>query len=182
MIRLSSLLMLLLGACATPPVESAYTPPTPTHDVVTFDGTLDYDDVERAKQLIGPGDTLYLATHGGYVRAAQLLAQHIDRNDARVVIASGTTCASACIYVLLADIDIIVEQGARVGVHSSYFSDGRGGYKPDPVGRSVMYDWMRANGYTPHISTAFVDFVYAIPPTEMYWLTTEDLRALGLDA
>jgi hypothetical protein len=111
---------------------------------------------------------------GGVALEAATLAGYIRATAASTMVTARSTCASACVLMLLAGRAKIVISGTRVGVHSAVSDAG------ETIG---------ARAFTTDLARAYADFglasdvigrVVTTTPGSVYWLTEDDLRRSGV--
>jgi len=86
-------------------------------------------------------------------------------------------CASACVLAFIGGVNRIVERDALIGVHQ--FSGGGAdlGESAAQALSVILARYIQAMG----VSRVMLDVAALVPPTEMYWLTRQELVELRID-
>ncbi len=141
--------------------------------------------------LAGEVSHLRLASPGGAVHVAHRLAVLIREYDIDTYVGSDDFCSSACVILLAAGRKRHVEEGAKVGLHSAYYS------------QEGFLDKMKAPDLYRHAqestashllkSLAFIESRYHLAfirlqlhahrnstRKELYFATTQELKEAGI--
>lgn len=86
-------------------------------------------------------------------------------------------CASACSFAFVGGVNRFVEEKSRYGVHQFFGAQGNLGDSPTQVTVVVIAAYLNEMG----ISRTLLDVASIVPPKEMYWLTSQELREVGVD-
>lgn len=111
---------------------------------------------------------------GGSILEAEGLAQTVRNTGLATMVAGGNTCASACFLIFAAGKMRIVQEGARVGVHS-VSEEGEETITAQAVTTMAARD---ARAY--NVPPAIIGKMVSTPPTQMAWLTREDLVSMDV--
>jgi len=146
--------------------------------IVLLNGELAEGDANRLKDIIRtsansgkPVSGMRLNSSGGSLIEGVRLAGIIQKTKIITVIPSGATCAAACFIAFAAGSQKFASATATVGVPGA----------ADRFGRDIA-------GETPPIVRvakelglldAIVEKMFATPSDEIFWLTQDDLRAMG---
>ena len=138
-------------------------------------------------------NTLYLNSPGGDVAEAFRIAELVKTLALAVVVAPAVQkglCASSCflIYVAALDrnatgIDVIRAEGSKgnlgpLGIHRPYLREIGAGFSGAQQQEATMAA-MRENLSKSGVGHALIDKMMSHASNDIYWLTTEDIRALG---
>lgn len=125
-----------------------------------------------------PKGQLYfvLNSPGGALQTAMRMGRVVELDQLPVVVPPGGMCASACFLILAASRTKYVSQTAHVGVHSA--AESRPGH--ETVGsKAVTTDFARILAQLG-VPSAIVGHLVETPPGEIYWLTPDELMAMGV--
>lgn len=152
--------------------------------IVSFEGTILDGDAERYTAVAGPlyrqgvrNIILRLNSNGGNVAAAMELAAllRVSSLVSAAVVASGDTCASACVLVLMGAKRRVVFGGARVGTHSA---NSHGLETDEAMGGTVhIARVLTAWGVAPDV----IGMLVTTRPDKIHWLTADELRRSGVE-
>jgi hypothetical protein len=119
--------------------------------------------------------TIRLNSIGGNLLEAVKIASVIRDGKIATATLGGTTCASACFVVFAAGGDKYAHYTAQVGVHGA--SDAQGDETTQAQAATVtMARVVRELGVPP----AIIGKMVVTPPSEMVWLTPDDLKSMGV--
>lgn len=83
-------------------------------------------------------------------------------------------CASACIFALAGGVNREVRRGARVGVHQG--ANWKVGETATQLSITALAGYLELMG----VKGKLLDIASAYPPNQIYWLSTKEIRQLGL--
>jgi hypothetical protein len=118
---------------------------------------------------------IFLNSTGGSVAESVELAILINHEHALIAVASGNTCASACVVLLLAGDHKMVSDTAQIGVHSLALD---GDETPGSLAETTKYARFYKEFGMP---MDIIGRMVTTPPGDIYWLTGDDLRRMGVD-
>lgn len=179
---LGGLLVAAAVALAPPRVAGAMeirTSPGPFgRFVIHASGSIREGDAERFREALSEAGNrrphLSISSGGGLVREAAAIAEMIA--SARMPVAVGQTCASACFMLLAASPDRSVGASSRVGVHRAYNAVGETTGSLDTSMDLARYAASRG------VPAPILARMVTTPgqPTSMYWLSADDLRTMNV--
>jgi len=116
--------------------------------------------------------TIRLHSPGGSLLEGVKLAAIIRRAKISTSVASGALCASACFIAFAAGAEKSAHYQGRVGVHGASDKSGR------EVGDAtvVMARVVKELGVSP----AVIGKMVVTPPSQMVWLSPDDLKSMGV--
>ncbi|MDA8747321.1 hypothetical protein N9M66_03820 [Litoreibacter sp.] len=145
-----------------------------TRVVLTGDIGFDSYNALRATLIADPNlTTLQLDSSGGRIPAARGIARLV--REANLATHVSGTCASACTIVLAAGHVRSMEQGSRIGFHSYRLISTVATLSPSDEQERDKSE-LAAQG----ISVEFLDRAFATPHDQMWFPSTEELRAAGV--
>lgn len=108
-------------------------------DVVDFETAAEFEAaVER-------GDEIVLNTMGGLVDAAYMMNKVIEKYEPKMTIPSNGNCLSACTMLMNASHNLVVEDGAKVGIHFIYAPSGESN-RVTMMWEATADEWYRMTG------------------------------------
>jgi len=124
---------------------------------------------------------VYLRSPGGLVDGGIRLGQALRARKARVLVARGGECSSACAYAFLGGASRSVPSGARLGVHRSIsisVIDGKVviGTERDAREIAMLRRYMASMGANPGLA----EFAASVDPRRMHYLNDGELRRFGV--
>lgn len=118
-------------------------------------------------------DFLVMNSPGGSVQAGLVMAHFVISQDLAVLIGDHMVCVSMCSFVFIAANRRLMDEGARLGIHSA--SDAAG--TPSP---RTNYTLARLLSLVPGArADAYLEIANQTPPNSVTWLNAEQARALG---
>ncbi len=156
---------------------------TPKGAEISITGDIAPGDAEALEALMRriddssqPVRMLHLDSPGGNLVGGIALARFIRRHvEVSIVVDDGATCASACFLAFSAGAEKYVSANSFVGVHGA--ADRLGHVTADSVAATVAMARITAElGVPPQITQKIV----ATAPSEIAWLTADDLRSMGV--
>lgn len=188
-----ALLLLLFHALLAEAVSHAYAAEIVFRgDTAHLKGDLDPQDILRLFAALNENqpESVSLDSRGGSVLMAMLLAKLVANRQIETRVDQGQSCASACVFVLLAGKHRKVHPSARVGLHTAFFRDHELARALASAGIEISQE---------SATKAIADFVaFAIAPDvsktvlaalmkkadgakgEVYWLNSAELQQLGI--
>jgi hypothetical protein len=150
--------------------------------VITLSGDIEAGDADATEALIKTINddgrlvsAIRLDSPGGGVAEAVKLAELIRRAKVPMVVAAGSRCASACFIVFAAGVEKFANYDAAIGVHG--VSDRFGHQTAQAEAATVSMARIASElGVPPRI----VGRIIATRPSDIAWLSPEDLRAMGV--
>lgn len=149
--------------------------------IIALKGDIEEGDTEAAEALIKSINddgrlvsALQLDSPGGGLAEAVRLAELIRRAKVPTVVAAGSRCASACFIVFAAGVEKFASFDAAIGVHG--VSD-RFGHQTEQTEAATM-SMARIAG-TFGVPPGIVRRIIITRPTDIAWLSADDLRAMG---
>jgi hypothetical protein len=158
---------------------------------VTFDGDIVAGDRNRLEQIAEQGLALgkplggiQLNSGGGNFAEAASIAESISmspeaaasRPGAAAVVLPNRMCASACFLIFACAPHRYADVTSRIGVHSARNSNDHredvGSYAVDTLAARIAKQC--------GVSDYLIGKMVTTPPDSMYWLTTQDLFAMGV--
>jgi hypothetical protein len=146
--------------------------------IVVLNGELAEGDANRLEDIIKasakslrPGSAVRLNSSGGSLIEGVRLAAIILSAKLTTVIASGATCASACFIAFAAGNQKFASATATVGVPGAVDRFGRDAAGETPSIVRVVKEL--------GLLDAIVEKMLDTPTDEIFWLTQDDLRAMG---
>jgi hypothetical protein len=144
-------------------------------DITAEDPAL-LDQFLRAVQADGLATrTLSLNSPGGSLVGGFALARLVQQHpEIATLVDFGSVCSSACFLVFAAGKEKIADYNSLIGVHG--VGDGSGGETEETLAATqAMARFSNELGVPTDISEKMV----TTPPSEIVWLTAEDLRRMG---
>ena len=178
-----SALVALAAALASPGAATAmdfrHTPGQFGRFVIQATGNIESGDAEKFRQALGwaSGRKVHLSisSSGGLVREAMEIARAVS--SARMPVAVGDMCASACFFVLAASPDRTAKPGSRVGVHR--VRQGGAGETEGSLDTTMdLARYARSLGVPAPIVAHFV--TTPGKSDAMTWLTADELRSMNV--
>jgi hypothetical protein len=149
--------------------------------VVVLSGDIEEGDTDGAEALIKTANddgrlvtAIRLDSPGGSLAESVKLAELIRRAKLPTLVVSGSRCASACFVVFAAGIEKFASHGAAIGVHGVSDRFGHQTAQTEAATRS-MARITAAFGVPP----AIVRRMIGTAPSDIAWLSPDDLRAMG---
>ncbi len=115
-----------------------------------------------------------LNSPGGNLLEGIKLAQVVQYAKVATNVASGATCASACFLVYAAGVTKFANYAAQVGVHGA--SDQQG---EETIASSAATVSMARAAKELGVPPAIIGRMVVTPPTDMVWLSPQDLQSMG---
>lgn len=149
--------------------------------VISLDGEIAPGDAERIKSIIKASNDsgrmvsgIRLNSVGGNLLEGVVLAELIRFAKIATVVANGAKCASACFVAFAAGADKFASHSAQVGVHGA----------SDQSGRETALSGAATVGMARVVKelgvpAGIIGKMVVTPPTEIVWLSPNDLRAMG---
>lgn len=178
-----SALVAVSAALASPGAATAmefrHTPGQFGRFVIHATGGIASGDAEKFRQALGwaSGRKVHLSisSSGGLVREAMEIARVVS--SARMPVAVGDMCASACFFVLAASPDRTAKPGSRVGVHR--VRQGAAGETEGSLDTTMdLARYARSLGVPAPIVAHFV--TTPGKSDAMTWLTADELRSMNV--
>ncbi len=162
-----------------------------TGGVLDLTGTIDVGSAARFAAEVGArGDyvkTVALNSPGGSVDDALAIGALIRERGFATSVASGALCASSCPLVFAGGAERQAAEGAAIGVHQIYATVPAGALPTEVrAAGDAMSDAQKTTAViTRHFAAMGVDpalWLHALetPPDRLYYLSSEELRALRL--
>jgi hypothetical protein len=162
-------------------------PNEPPSDYIVMSGEIKRGDVERFRNFaeahssdVVVGTTI-LDSPGGDVDEAMRLAQVARDLILRITVPAGFHCVSACFFIYVASA-YRVAWSQTLGVHRPRFDAAviRGmslaeAQKAHDEGFARAKAWLQAQ----FVPQALIDKLLSLPSSQVYWLTDEDIYAIG---
>jgi hypothetical protein len=150
--------------------------------IIALHGDIEEGDADAAEALIKTVNddgrlvsALRLDSPGGGIAEAVKLADLIRRAKLPTVVAAGSRCASACFIVFVAGVEKFANYDAAIGVHG--VSD-RFGHQTVQTKAATMS--MARIASELGVPQRIVSQLIATRPSDITWLTPEDLRTMGV--
>ncbi len=182
--RLSALLVMVaaLNGSAATAATLTNLPSNQRNVILTFDGDIAKGDAELMAGLIKTANddgrivaAVRFNSPGGNLVEAVKLAELIRQAHLPTTIPTGSYCSSACFIAFAAGAQRFVSYGGFIGVHGA--SDGSGAETVQSGAATVsMARILKDLGVPPVIIGKMV----VTPPSEIVWLTADDLRQMGV--
>jgi len=138
----------------------------------------DADAFSRAVKQANDGGkfvaNIRLNSEGGNLLEGVKLADAIRFGKMSTNVGKVATCASACFLVFAAGSTKFVSYGARIGVHGASDKSGR-----ETVSSEAATISMAKIAKELAVPAAIIGRMVVTPPTEMVWLTPQELQSLG---
>ena len=148
-----------------------------------LEGEIQIGDAERfeanfeyAKSIGLNVIAISLNSPGGKVAVGAAMARSIRARGLRTMVEEGATCASACFMLFAAGKERIANENARIGVHSAVTPK----VGETETAKSATIDSARLLAELGVPSTVLGKMV-TTKPTEMAWLTRDDLRMMRVN-
>jgi hypothetical protein len=119
-----------------------------------------------------------LNSRGGEINDAKEVVEYVRNAHWTTGIPMGGVCASACVMVWSSGAVKFASSPSWVGVHQSFDSYGDKDGSVDRAGTAIMDNILRENGAPQSV----LDQEHATPPSQVYWLSDDDLRAWNVRA
>lgn len=147
-------------------------------------GTIAPGDGARLAETLAAHDILppiLLHSPGGSVADALALGRYFRDAGARVTVAAGDLCLSACPYLLAGGAERMVDPDGSVGVHQHYFGENTVlpafmAVEDIQRGQGVVMEYLVEMGIDPQVMQPAL----MTPPEEIYILLPEELENYGL--
>jgi hypothetical protein len=169
----------LIVCCPSWAANITSSPSTAGKTVVVLQGDISDGDTETLKQIIKSSNDaghlvsgIRLNSNGGSLAEGVKLANIVRYGKIMTVVQNGATCASACFVVFAAGSEKFANYTAQIGVHGA--SDTAGKESGDAT--VVMARVVKELGVPPSIIGKMV----VTPPSEIIWLSPDDLKAMGV--
>src|SRR4051812_25471268 len=149
---------------------------------IDLNGDIAEGDAEKLKVIIKEANdtqrvvaTIRLNSPGGNLLEGVRLSEVTKFGRIATSVLSGSTCASACFIVFAAGNEKYAHYSARIGVHGA--SDERGQETVQSGAATVtMARVVRELG----VPSGIVGKMVVTPPTDMVWLTIDDLQSMNV--
>jgi hypothetical protein len=148
-------------------------------EITTLVGTIDVGDAQVLQAIIKTANdhgrrvtAIRLNSPGGILVEGTKLAEVIRSGKIATVVPAGSECASACFLVFAAGVEKFASYNSNVGVHCA--SDQAGIESADAT---VLMGRMAEELGVPG---NLIDRMVATPPDEIAWLSSDDLRSMGV--
>jgi hypothetical protein len=119
-----------------------------------------------------------LNSRGGEINDAKEVVDYIRNAHWTTGIPMGGVCASACVMVWSSGAEKSASNPSWIGVHQSFDSYGDKDGSVDRAGTAIMDNTLRENGAPQSV----LDEEHATPPSQVYWLSDDELRAWNVKA
>jgi hypothetical protein len=173
-----------LSMLAAAPAAAATLTDAATKDgkvIAVLAGDITEGDANKLKAMIKAANdggrlvyAIRLNSIGGNLAEGVRLAEIIRQAKLVTSVTAGATCASACFIAFAAGSEKFASYSAAVGVHGA--SDKSGRETPTSTAATVaMGRIVKELGVPP----AIIGKMVVTPPTEMVWLSPDDLRSMG---
>jgi hypothetical protein len=146
---------------------------------IELSGEITSGDADRFKALITEANqqkrvvaTVFLNSTGGSLGEGVEIAAAVKYGRIATSVKSDHVCASACFLIFAAGSERFANHSARIGVHGA--SDRNGREAGDAT--VLMSRALRELGVPPAILGKLV----VTPPSEIFWLTLDDLRSMSV--
>lgn len=93
------------------------------------------------------------------------------------VFVKDVVCASACAFAFLGGVNRFLEKGSRYGIHQFSGTRGNIGDGPTQVTLVALAAYVEEMG----VDRMLLDFASLVSPSEIYWLSPQDLQELRVD-
>jgi hypothetical protein len=124
---------------------------------------------EQGHRVIGS----VLDSPGGLVGEAAKIARIVSTNGIDVAVPAGAQCVSACFLIFAQGRQKHVSENARIGVHGASV----GGVETTDSQATTLI--MARAASELHVPQSVVAKIVTTPPSEIAWLTTDELQAMG---
>jgi hypothetical protein len=148
-------------------------------DIIELDGDISIGDTEILKQAVRTAHSegrivwaVSLNSKGGNLGEGASFAHAILTFKIMTFVADGNECSSVCFLIFAAGGTKLVAYTSRIGVHA--VSDEYGNEDPDATTRLANTLQMELG-----VPKSIVDELVVTPPSGIYWLSQNDLRAMG---
>ena len=119
-----------------------------------------------------------LNSRGGEINDAKEMVEYVKNAHWTTGIPMGGVCASACVMIWSSGSVKSASTPSWIGVHQSFGDYGDKDRSVDANGTAIMDSVLRANGAPQSI----LDKEHTTPPSQVYWLSNEDLSAWNVRA
>jgi hypothetical protein len=149
--------------------------------VLVINGPIAAGDADQVAALIKASNdagkfvsAVRLNSPGGNLAEGVKLADIIRTAKIATVVPNGSTCASACFVAFAAGTEKFASNNASVGVHGASEKDGS--ETPESSAATIA---MARIAKELGVPATILGKMVVTPPTEMIWLSPNDLRAMG---
>lgn len=146
---------------------------------ITLAGSIESGDAARLATMIRAENdagrlvsAVRLHSPGGNLLEGVKLAAIIRRAKIATSVASGALCASACFVAFAAGAEKTAHYQGRVGVHGASDKSGREAGNATVVMARVVKEL--------GVSPAVIGKMVVTPPSQMVWLSPDDLKSMGV--
>ena len=174
-------LALALAPLATEAATLRSFSPSADKVVVFLQGEIGPGDGDRLIALIRAAreanrvvSSIRLNSPGGALREGVRVAAIVRSGQIATVVPNGAICASACFVIFAAGTERYVSGTASVGVHGA--SENGQETAGSSAATIAMARIVKGLGVPP----AVIGKMVVTPPSEVVWLTADDLRAMGV--
>lgn len=177
---LVAVVTLLTGQAATAATVKSFTSKE-GKAIISINGEIVQDDVQALKDAIRAANDasrlvsgIRLNSIGGSLSAGVQMAEIIRFAKVATVVANGATCSSACFLIFAAGSEKFASHSAQVGVHGASDSDGT-----ETVQSGAATVSMARVAKEFGVSETIIGKMVVTPPSQMVWLSANDLRSIG---
>jgi hypothetical protein len=148
-------------------------------EVIVVDGELaPGDDQKFADAAIRLKDaTVILSGPGGDLFVGIGIGEAIRLKGFDTLVISSGRCASACALAWLGGTKRSLGEGAAVGFHAAYTTDGGGQDAVSSSANAAIGAYLTKLG----LPSAAIDYVTEPQPDDIQWLTLDDAARVGID-
>lgn len=149
--------------------------------IVSINGEIVRDDVPLVRNAIKAANDagrivsgFRLNSQGGNLLAAIEIAELVRFARVATVVANGATCASACFFIFAAGSDKFASHSAQLGVHGAADESGA-----ETIRSGAATVSMARVAKELGLSDTIIGKMVVTPPTQIVWLSANDLRSIG---
>jgi hypothetical protein len=148
---------------------------------INLDGDIAVGDADKIREIIKSSNdagrlvaTIRLNSAGGNLLESVRIAAILRYAKTATAVLGGATCASACFVVFAAGNEKYAHYSAQLGVHGASDASGRETVQSNAATIS-MAKVTKELGVPP----AIIGKMVVTPPTQMVWLSVDELRSMG---
>lgn len=147
-------------------------------EFIFISGDIKVGDEEKFRRLSVTYDKAIVAldSGGGALIAAIEIGKLIRIKEYPTLVANESVCTSACALIWVAGPTRFLSSGGRVGFHASY-TDVRGEKQETGLGNALVGRYLTLL----NLPEKAIIFATAASPEQVLWLTSENMRAAGIE-
>jgi hypothetical protein len=149
--------------------------------VISLTGEIAAGDTDQLEQIVKDANlerkfvsAIRLNSPGGNLVEGAKLADAIRYAKMATVVANGSTCASACFLAFAAGSEKFVSYSASVGVHGASDENGQ-----ETQASNAATVGMAKAAKELGVPADIIGRMVVTPPSQIIWLTPNDLRSMG---